>query len=141
MVALSPTFCVLTDTGAVAVLALTCVKRSISNGKIKAAIKDSDTIQKYIESLVHKIQSEKNGGLFGNAYSTGEAMQVSQKVKQKTEGIMQESNILILPYWPPEGIASILFPTLTDLAHVIPLPCLNCTCLTSIFTFPHLLLL
>uniref|UniRef100_A0A8D1N4K0 Transcobalamin 1 n=1 Tax=Sus scrofa TaxID=9823 RepID=A0A8D1N4K0_PIG len=63
------------DTGAVAVLALTCVKRSISNGKIKAAIKDSDTIQKYIESLVHKIQSEKNGGLFGNAYSTGEAMQ------------------------------------------------------------------
>nr|P17630.2 RecName: Full=Transcobalamin-1; Short=TC-1; AltName: Full=Cobalophilin; AltName: Full=Haptocorrin; AltName: Full=Protein R; AltName: Full=Transcobalamin I; Short=TC I; Short=TCI; Flags: Precursor [Sus scrofa] len=47
------------DTGAVAVLALTCVKRSISNGKIKAAIKDSDTIQKYIESLVHKIQSEK----------------------------------------------------------------------------------
>uniref|UniRef100_A0A8C3W324 Transcobalamin 1 n=1 Tax=Catagonus wagneri TaxID=51154 RepID=A0A8C3W324_9CETA len=63
------------DTGAVAVLALTCVNRSRINEKIKAETEDFNTIQKYIESLVNKIQSQKNDGLFGNAYSTGEAMQ------------------------------------------------------------------
>ncbi|ELK31168.1 Transcobalamin-1 [Myotis davidii] len=59
------------DTGAMAVLALTCVKRSIQNNG-----EDLQEINHHIESLVKKILSEKKrNGLIGNTYSTGEAMQ------------------------------------------------------------------
>ncbi|XP_066107712.1 transcobalamin-1 isoform X2 [Saccopteryx bilineata] len=64
------------DTGAMAVLALTCVKRSIVNGQTKANEEDFKNIDNYIKSLVKKILSEKKeNGLLGNIYSTGEAMQ------------------------------------------------------------------
>uniref|UniRef100_G1PHT6 Transcobalamin-like C-terminal domain-containing protein n=1 Tax=Myotis lucifugus TaxID=59463 RepID=G1PHT6_MYOLU len=69
------------DTGAMAVLALTCVKRSIQNNG-----EDLQDISHYIESLVKKILSEKKrNGLIGNTYSTGEAMQVSQRLTQEIE--------------------------------------------------------
>uniref|UniRef100_K9IKQ3 Putative secreted protein n=1 Tax=Desmodus rotundus TaxID=9430 RepID=K9IKQ3_DESRO len=64
------------DTGAMAVLALTCVKRSIINGQIKASEMDLKHINNYTESLVKKILHEKKeNGLIGNVFSTGEAMQ------------------------------------------------------------------
>ncbi|XP_010985306.3 transcobalamin-1 isoform X1 [Camelus dromedarius] len=63
------------DTGAMAVLALTCVQRSITSGKIEADEKDLNKINHYRESLVNKTLSEEKDGLFGNTYSTGEAMQ------------------------------------------------------------------
>nr|XP_031546574.1 transcobalamin-1 isoform X2 [Vicugna pacos] len=63
------------DTGAMAVLALTCVQRSIMSGKIEADEKDLNKINHYRESLVNKTLSEEKDGLFGNTYSTGEAMQ------------------------------------------------------------------
>ncbi|XP_037697264.1 transcobalamin-1 isoform X2 [Choloepus didactylus] len=64
------------DTGGMAVLALTCVRRSIINGQIKADKENSKPIDNYIETLVKKILFEKKeNGLIGNIYSTGEAMQ------------------------------------------------------------------
>ncbi|XP_006899911.1 PREDICTED: transcobalamin-1 [Elephantulus edwardii] len=64
------------DTGAMAVLAMTCVKRSIKNQQIKADENTSLKISNNIELLVKKILSEKKeNGLLGNIYSTGEAMQ------------------------------------------------------------------
>ncbi|XP_007455881.1 PREDICTED: transcobalamin-1 [Lipotes vexillifer] len=63
------------DTGAMAVLALTCVKRRKEKGEIEADIKDLNKTNVYITSLVNNILSAKNDGLFGNIFSTGESMQ------------------------------------------------------------------
>ncbi|XP_018891514.1 transcobalamin-1 [Gorilla gorilla gorilla] len=64
------------DTGAMAVLALTCVKRSLINGQVKADEGTLKNISIYTKSLVEKILSEKKeNGLIGNTFSTGEAMQ------------------------------------------------------------------
>ncbi|KAM9220322.1 transcobalamin-1 [Dugong dugon] len=64
------------DTGAMAVLALTCVKKSIINRQMQADKKTSMSINNHIELLIKKILSEKKeNGLIGNIYSTGEAMQ------------------------------------------------------------------
>ncbi|XP_036766428.2 transcobalamin-1 [Manis pentadactyla] len=64
------------DTGAMAVLALTCVKRSTYRENIKCHKKDLKRIKYNIASLVKKILHEKKeNGLIGNIYSTGEAMQ------------------------------------------------------------------
>ncbi|XP_016055917.1 PREDICTED: transcobalamin-1 [Miniopterus natalensis] len=62
------------DTGAMAVLALSCVEKSVrqtdTNGE------DLQNIKNYTESLAKKILSEKKeNGLLGNAFSTGQAMQ------------------------------------------------------------------
>ncbi|XP_006762583.1 PREDICTED: transcobalamin-1 [Myotis davidii] len=78
------------DTGAMAVLALTCVKRSIQNNG-----EDLQEINHHIESLVKKILSEKKrNGLIGNTYSTGEAMQalfVSPNYYKKNEWNCQQT--------------------------------------------------
>ncbi|KAF6106614.1 transcobalamin 1 [Phyllostomus discolor] len=83
------------DTGAMAVLALTCVKRSIINGQIKASEMDLKHINNYIESLVKKILHEKKeNGLIGNVFSTGEAMQalyVSANYYNQTEWDCQQT--------------------------------------------------
>lgn len=115
LVTLSPMFGFLTDTGAMAVLALTCLKRSIINGQIKANEMDLKNINDYTESLVKKILHEKKeNGLIGNVFSTGEAMQVSQRLTQETErGAMEEGTISILSYWHPNIVLSILFPIQT----------------------------
>ncbi|EHA98775.1 Transcobalamin-1 [Heterocephalus glaber] len=64
------------DTGAMAVLALTCVKRGLINGQTKTDKKDLRSIDDHIQSLVKKILSEKKeNGLIGNTFSTGTAMQ------------------------------------------------------------------
>ncbi|KAM5319529.1 transcobalamin-1 isoform 2-T2 [Glossophaga mutica] len=82
-------------TGAMAVLALTCVKRSIINGQIKANEMDLKHINNYIESLVKKILHEKKeNGLIGNVFSTGEAMQalsVSTNYYNQTEWDCQQT--------------------------------------------------
>ncbi|KAG8505720.1 Cobalamin binding intrinsic factor, partial [Galemys pyrenaicus] len=75
-VTLSPPSGLLTDTGAAAVLALTCVKRSVLSGQKETARTHLNSISNHIKSLVKKILSEhKENGLIGNIYSTGEAMQ------------------------------------------------------------------
>ncbi|XP_004478014.1 transcobalamin-1 [Dasypus novemcinctus] len=62
------------DTGGMAVLALTCVRRR--NQQIKTDQGNLERIDNYTESLVKKILLEiKENGLIGNIYSTGEAMQ------------------------------------------------------------------
>ncbi|XP_004869768.1 transcobalamin-1 isoform X3 [Heterocephalus glaber] len=64
------------NTGAMAVLALTCVKRGLINGQTKTDKKDLRSIDDHIQSLVKKILSEKKeNGLIGNTFSTGTAMQ------------------------------------------------------------------
>ncbi|XP_045872476.1 transcobalamin-1-like [Meles meles] len=63
------------DTGAMAVLALTCVKNK-TRGQEQIDRKDIENIDKHTKSLVNKILSQKTeNGLLGNIYSTGEAMQ------------------------------------------------------------------
>lgn len=109
-VTLPPRFCSLTDTGAMAVLALTCVKRRIINEKIETDEEDLNRINNHTELLVKRILSEKKeNGLIGNTFSTGEAMQVSQRIKQEIEkGVVEESSIFILSYWPPKILSSVL---------------------------------
>lgn len=64
-----------------------------------------DKIKHYTATLAHKIQSEGKQGLFGNIFSTGEAMQVSQKAKQETENrVMAESSTFLLPSCSPEDL-------------------------------------
>ena len=64
-------------------------------------------ISNYVASLANKIQAEGQQGLFGNIFSTGDAMQVSQKANQETEnGVMAESSIFLLPSWSPEDLRS-----------------------------------
>ncbi|XP_020033407.2 transcobalamin-1 [Castor canadensis] len=63
------------DTGAMAVLALICVKRSLIKEQTKAD-EDLKHIENNIQTLVEKILSEKKeNGLIGNTFSTGAAMQ------------------------------------------------------------------
>lgn len=88
-----------------AVLALTCVK-NITNGKKKTDMENLNNINNHIKSLIEKILSQKKeNGLLGNIYSTGEAMQVSQRIKQETEkGVMKERIavyfLISLRYYP-----------------------------------------
>jgi hypothetical protein len=74
-------FCFLAGTGAMAVLALTCVKRRLGKEQTKAD-EDLKHTENNIRTLVKKILSKKKeNGLIGNTFSTGAAMQVSQGVK------------------------------------------------------------
>nr|XP_012615296.1 transcobalamin-1 [Microcebus murinus] len=83
------------DTGALAILALTCVKRNLTNGKIRAGGKDLERISNHTKALVNKILLErKEDGLLGNAFSTGNAMQalfVSSEYYQESEWNCQET--------------------------------------------------
>ncbi|XP_003801425.1 transcobalamin-1 [Otolemur garnettii] len=83
------------DTGAMAVLALTCVKRRLMNGQIKADEKAVERISNHTESLVKKILSEKKeNGLIGNVFSTGDAMQalfVSSDYYQESQWNCQQT--------------------------------------------------
>nr|XP_002709231.1 transcobalamin-1 [Oryctolagus cuniculus] len=83
------------DTGAMAVLALTCMKRSLINGNIKAGEEDLKEINNHIASLVKKILSQKKeNGLIGNIFSTGEAMQalfVSSNYYKESEWNCQQT--------------------------------------------------
>lgn len=64
-----------------AVLALTCVERK---GQIETDGEYLNHIKKHKKSLVKKILSEKKeNGLIGNKFSTGEAMQVSQRINRR----------------------------------------------------------
>ncbi|XP_019831436.2 transcobalamin-1 [Bos indicus] len=60
------------DTGAMAVLALTCVQKNTQKNMDMNA---EGKISNYVASLANKIQAERKQGLFGNIFSTGEAMQ------------------------------------------------------------------
>ncbi|XP_004417067.1 PREDICTED: transcobalamin-1-like [Odobenus rosmarus divergens] len=88
------------DTGAMAVLALTCVKRSITSGQNKIDTKDLETIDNHMESLIAKILSQKKeNGLLGNIYSTGEAMQalfVSSDYYNKNQWDCQKTQDTVL---------------------------------------------
>ncbi|XP_032139200.1 transcobalamin-1 [Sapajus apella] len=83
------------DTGAMAVLALTCVNRSLTNGQVKADGGDLTKISNYTKSLVEKILcKKKRNGLIGNTFSTGEAMQalfVSSDYYNETEWNCRET--------------------------------------------------
>ncbi|XP_036115151.1 transcobalamin-1 [Molossus molossus] len=92
------------DTGAMAVLALTCVKRSMIKTQNKSG-EDLQSISNYIESLVKKMLAEKNkeNGLIGNIYSTGEAMQalfVSSNHDNKNEWNCQQTLNTVLEEIP-----------------------------------------
>ncbi|XP_014717295.3 transcobalamin-1 [Equus asinus] len=80
------------DTGAMAVLALTCVERK---GQIETDGEYLNHIKKHKKSLVKKILSEKKeNGLIGNRFSTGEAMQalfVSSEYYNKNEWNCQQT--------------------------------------------------
>ncbi|XP_034868244.1 transcobalamin-1 [Mirounga leonina] len=88
------------DTGAMAVLALTCVKRSITSGQNKIDTTDLENIDNHIESLIAKILSQKTeNGLLGNIYSTGEAMQalfVSSDYYNKSQWVCQKTQDTVL---------------------------------------------
>ncbi|XP_048216717.1 transcobalamin-1 [Perognathus longimembris pacificus] len=87
------------DTGAMAVLALTCVSRSLKE-QPKAQEENLQRIDNHIRSLVKKILSEKKeNGLIGNTFSTGAAMQalfVSSKYYSESEWNCQETRNTIL---------------------------------------------
>lgn len=70
------------------------------NRQIQTNGEDLQHINNYTESLVKKILSEKKGnGLIGNIYSTGEAMQVSQRLTQEIgKGVTEKSNNFILSF-------------------------------------------
>ncbi|XP_020755762.1 transcobalamin-1 [Odocoileus virginianus] len=102
------------DTGAVAVLALTCVQRNKMQKKTEASTEDK--IKNYTATLADKIQSEGKQGLLGNTFSTGEAMQalfVSSDY-YKSETNCQETlrtvfyNISQKAFFPPISAAQIL---------------------------------
>ncbi|XP_008692417.1 transcobalamin-1 [Ursus maritimus] len=64
------------DTGAMAVLALTCVKEKITRRQNQTDRKAIKNIVNHTKSLVNEILFQKTeNGLLGNIYSTGEAMQ------------------------------------------------------------------
>ncbi|XP_076972237.1 transcobalamin-1-like isoform X2 [Tamandua tetradactyla] len=92
------------DTGGMAVLALTCVRRHMVKGQTKADQENSNLIDNYIESLVKKILSEKKeNGLIGNIYSTGEAMQalfVSSNHYSESEWNCQQTRDTVLKEIP-----------------------------------------
>lgn len=70
------------------------------NQQILTNGEDLQHINNYTESLVKKILSEKKrNGLIGNIYSTGEAMQVSQRLTQEIgKGVTEKSNNFILSF-------------------------------------------
>ncbi|XP_004682804.1 PREDICTED: transcobalamin-1 [Condylura cristata] len=107
------------DTGAVAVLALTCVKRSVVNGQLEAGTEHLDSISKHIKSLVEIILSEKKeNGLLGNVYSTGEAMQalfVSSNCYEKRQWTCQHTLNTVL-----EETARGVFSVPTAASQVLP---------------------
>ncbi|CAK6449324.1 unnamed protein product [Pipistrellus nathusii] len=107
------------DTGAMAVLALTCVKRSIMNQQILTNGEDLQHINNYTESLVKKILSEKKrNGLIGNIYSTGEAMQalfVSPNYYNKNEWNCQQTLDTVL-----KEISQEAFHMPTAAAQILP---------------------
>ncbi|XP_006876521.1 PREDICTED: transcobalamin-1 [Chrysochloris asiatica] len=106
------------DTGAMAVLALTCVKRSKVNlSKIDTNI--ATIISSHIETLIEKILSEKkDNGLIGNIYSTGEAMQalfVSSDYYQVSEWNCQQTLNTVL-----KEISQGTFNVPTAAAQILP---------------------
>ncbi|XP_036076318.1 transcobalamin-1 isoform X2 [Rousettus aegyptiacus] len=107
------------DTGAMAVLALTCVKRRIINEKIETDEEDLNRINNHTELLVKRILSEKKeNGLIGNAFSTGEAMQalfVSSKYYNEGEWNCQQTLDTVL-----QEISRGAFHTPTAAAQILP---------------------
>ncbi|XP_039716108.1 transcobalamin-1 [Pteropus medius] len=107
------------DTGAMAVLALTCVKRRIINEKIEADEEDLNRINNHTELLVKKILSEKKeNGLIGNTFSTGEAMQalfVSSKYYNEGDWNCQQTLDMVL-----QEISRGAFRTPTAAAQILP---------------------
>ncbi|XP_059260766.1 transcobalamin-1 isoform X1 [Mustela nigripes] len=87
------------DTGAMAVLALTCVKNKTRRQK-QIDKKDIENINNYTESLINKILSQKTeNGLLGNIYSTGEAMQalfVSSNYYNKNQWVCEKTRDTVL---------------------------------------------
>lgn len=92
------------DTGAMAVLALTCVKRRIVNGQTETDEENVKHINNHAKSLVKKILSEKKeNGLIGNIFSTGEAMQalfVSSNYYKENEWNCQQTLETVLDEIP-----------------------------------------
>ncbi|KAM4845094.1 transcobalamin-1 [Thomomys bottae] len=88
------------DTGAMAVLALTCVSQRSLKEQPKAYEEELESIENHIRSLVEKILSEKKeNGLIGNTFSTGAAMQalfVSSRYYSEREWNCQETRNTIL---------------------------------------------
>uniref|UniRef100_G3U1Z9 Transcobalamin 1 n=1 Tax=Loxodonta africana TaxID=9785 RepID=G3U1Z9_LOXAF len=107
------------DTGAMAVVALTCVKRSIEKQKIEADTTISVTIDNHIKSLIKKILSEKKeNGLIRNIYSTGEAMQalfVSKNNYEQSEWNCKQTLDTVL-----KEISQGAFSTPTAAAQILP---------------------
>ncbi|XP_032270684.1 transcobalamin-1-like [Phoca vitulina] len=87
------------DTGAMAVLALICV-RSKTRGQNQTDTKDLDNIDNHIKLLIRKILSQKTeNGLLGNIDSTGEAMQalfVSSDYYNKNQWVCQKTRDTVL---------------------------------------------
>ncbi|XP_047371877.1 transcobalamin-1 [Sciurus carolinensis] len=106
------------DTGAMAVLALTCVNRSLTNEQIKAD-KNLKKIDELISFLVEKIMSEKKeNGLIGNTFSTGVAMQalfVSSNYYNESEWDCQQTLDTIL-----QEISQGVFNNPTAAAQILP---------------------
>lgn len=106
------------DTGAMAVLALTCVNRSLTNEQIKAE-KNLTKIDESIRFLVKNILSEKKeNGLIGNTFSTGVAMQallVSSKCYEESEWNCQQTLNTIF-----KEISQGMFNNPTAAAQILP---------------------
>ncbi|KAG3284955.1 transcobalamin 1 [Ictidomys tridecemlineatus] len=106
------------DTGAMAVLALTCVNRTLTNEQIKAE-KNLTKIDECIRFLVKKILSEKKeNGLIGNTFSTGVAMQalfVSSKCYGESEWNCQQTLTTIF-----KEISRGMFNNPTAAAQILP---------------------
>ncbi|CAD7671435.1 unnamed protein product [Nyctereutes procyonoides] len=107
------------DTGAMAVLALTCVKRDKTNSQNVIYKRDLKIIGGHIESLIRKILAQKKeDGLIGNIYSTGEAMQalfVSSHYYKKSQWDCQKTRNKVLEEIP-EGV----FRMPTAAAQILP---------------------
>ncbi|XP_034507723.1 transcobalamin-1-like, partial [Ailuropoda melanoleuca] len=88
------------DTGAMAVLALTCVKGKITRRQKQTQRKAMKNIVNHTKSLVNEILSQKTeNGLLGNIYSTGEAMQalfVSSMYYLKNQWDCQKTRDMVL---------------------------------------------
>lgn len=89
-----------TDTSAMAVLALTCVSRSLTSGKTKEDRNSLKTINNYIQSLVKSLLFyEEVHSLMGNIYGVGDAMQalfVTSEQYQESEWNCKDTQDTIL---------------------------------------------
>ncbi|XP_035559795.2 transcobalamin-1 isoform X2 [Canis lupus dingo] len=107
------------DTGAMAVLALTCVMRDKTNSQNIMYKQDLEIIGGHIGSLIRKILSQKKeDGLIGNIYSTGEAMQalfVSSHYYKKSQWDCQKTRNKVL-----EEIPKGVFRMPTAAAQILP---------------------